>query len=147
MGSRLLPLSLALGAFTADAAGFHHIASYLVLLAVVGASAAAFVGVGEWLAGEGGPASAGGASAAAFVGVGEWLEGKGGLVRAGSTTLALVLLLLGSAVRSVAPEGAHVPVLAVSTLVLAGLVYALPLLVWLVEPVAPKALPRLRTDP
>src|SRR3954447_2857554 len=54
MGSRLLPLSLALGAFTADAAGFHHIASYLVLLAVVGAAAAAFVGVGEWLAGEGG---------------------------------------------------------------------------------------------
>jgi hypothetical protein len=123
MGSRLLPLSLALGAFTADAAGFHHIASYLVLLAVVGAAAAAFVGVGEWL------------------------EGKGGLVRAGSTTLALVLLLLGSAVRSVAPEGAHVPVFAVSTLVLAGLVYTLPLLAWLVEPVAPKAQPRLRTDP
>ena len=123
MGSRLLPLSLALGAFTADAAGFHHIASYLVLLAVVGAAAAAFVGVGEWL------------------------EGKGGLVRAGSTTLALVLLLLGSAVRSVAPEGAQVPVFAVSTLVLAALVYALPLLAWLFEPVAPKAQPRLRTDP
>jgi hypothetical protein len=123
MGSRLLPLSLALGAFTADAARFHHIAYYLVLLAVVGAAAAAFVGVGEWL------------------------EGKGGLVRAGSTTLALVLLLLGSAVRSVAPEGAQVPVFAVSTLVLAGFVYALPLLAWLVEPVAPKAQPRLRTDP
>jgi hypothetical protein len=123
MGSRLLPLSLALGAFTADAAGFHHIAYYLVLLAVVGAAAAAFVGVGEWL------------------------EGKGGLVRAGSTTLALVLLLLGSAVRSVAPEGAQVPVFAVSMLVLAGLVYALPLLAWLVEPVAPKTQPRLRTDP
>ena len=123
MGSRLLPLSLALGAFTADAAGFHHLAYYLVLLAVVGAAAAAFVGVGEWL------------------------EGKGGLVRAGSTTLALVLLLLGSAVRSIAPEGAHVPVFAVSTLVLAALVYALPLVGWLVEPVAPKAHPRLRTHP
>ena len=123
MGSRLLPLSLALGAFVADAAGLHHLAYYLVLLAVVGAAAAAFVGVGEWL------------------------EGKGGLVRAGSTTLALVLLLLGSAVRSVAPEGAHVPVFAVSTLVLAALVYALPLLAWLVEPVAPKAHPRLRTHP
>ena len=123
MGSRLLPLSLALGAFTADAAGFHHIAYYLVLLAVVGAAAAAFVGVGEWL------------------------EGKGGLARATSTTLALVLLLLGSAVRSIAPEGAHVPVFAVSTLVLAALVYALPLLAWLVEPVAPKAHPRLRTHP
>jgi hypothetical protein len=123
MGSRLLPLSLALGAFTADVAGLHHIAYYLVLLAVVGAAAAAFVGVGEWL------------------------EGKGGLVRAGSTTLALVLLLLGSAVRSIAPEGASVPVFAVSTLVLAALVYCLPALVWLVEPVAPRAQPRLRTDP
>ena len=123
MGSRLLPLSLALGAFTADAAGFHHIAYYLVLLAVVGAAAAAFVGVGEWL------------------------EGKGGLVRAGSTTLALVLLVLGSAVRSIAPEGGSVPVFAVSTLVLAALVYCLPALVWLVEPVAPRAQPRLRTDP
>jgi hypothetical protein len=123
MGSRLLPLSLALGAFTADVAGLHHIAYYLVLLAVVGAAAAAFVGVGEWL------------------------EGKGGLVRAGSTTLALVLLLLGSAVRSIAPEGASVPVFAVSTLVFAALVYCLPALVWLVEPVAPRAQPRLRTDP
>ena len=123
MGSRLLPLSLALGAFVADAAGLHHLAYYLVLLAVVGAAAAAFVGVGEWL------------------------EGKGGLVRAGSTTLALVLLLLGSAVRSVAPEGGSVPVFAVSTLVLAGLVYVLPLLAWLVEPLTPKAQPRLRTDP
>lgn len=123
MGSRLLPLSLALGAFVADAAGRHHLAYYLVLLAVVGAAAAAFVGVGEWL------------------------EGKGGLVRAGSTTLALVLLLLGSAVRSVAPEGGGVPVFAVSTLVLAGLVYVLPLVAWLVEPLTPKAQPRLRTDP
>jgi hypothetical protein len=123
MGSRLLPLSLALGALAADAVGLHHIASYLVLLAVVGAAAAAFVGVGEWL------------------------EGKGGLARAGTTTLALVLLVLGSAVRSVAPEGGNVPVLAVSTLVLAALVYAMPLLAWLVEPVAPKAQPRLRTDP
>src|SRR3954464_12180789 len=123
MGSRLLPLSLALGAFTAGAAGFHHIASYLVLLAVLGAAAAAFVGVGEWL------------------------EGKGGLVRAGSTTLALVLLLLGSAIRRAAREGARVPVFAVSTLVLAALVSPLPLLAWLVEPLAPKAQPRLRTDP
>ncbi len=39
------------------------------------------------------------------------------------------------------------PVFAVSTLVLAGLVYVLPLLAWLVEPLTPKAQPRLRTDP
>jgi len=110
MGSRLLPLSLALGAFAADAAGLHRPAYYLVLLAVVGAAAAAFVGVGEWI------------------------EGKGGLVRAGTTTSALVLLLLGSAVRAAAPTG-HIPTLAVSTLVLAALVYAVPLLSWFVEPV------------
>src|SRR3954447_24383 len=54
MGSRLLPLSLALGAFTADAAGFHHIAYYLVLLAVVGAAAAALVRGGGGVRGEGG---------------------------------------------------------------------------------------------
>jgi hypothetical protein len=121
MGSRLLPLSLALGALAADAAGLHRLASYLVLLAVVGAAAAAFVGVGEWI------------------------EGKGGLVRAGTTTLALVLLLLGSSVRAAAPAGSHVPALALSSLVLAALVYALPLVVWLVEPLAPK--PRARTQP
>jgi hypothetical protein len=123
MGSRLLPLSLALGAFAADAAGLHRPAYYLVLLAVVGAAAAAFVGVGEWI------------------------EGKGGLVRAGSTTLALVLLLLGSAVRTAAPTG-HIPTLALSTLVLASLVYVVPFLSWFVEPYAPKARTgRLRTHP
>ena len=126
MGSRLHPLSLALGAFAADAAGLHRLASYLVLLAVVGAAAAAFVGVGEWI------------------------EGKGGLVRAGTTTLALVLLVLGSAVRAAAPAGGHVPALALSTLIVAALVYVLPLLGWLVEPFAPKpraGRPRLRTHP
>lgn len=123
MGSRLLPLSLALGAFAADAAGLHRLAYYLVLLAVVGAAAAAFVGVGEWL------------------------EGKGGLLRAGTTTLALVLLLLGSAVRAGAPVDGRIPTLALSTLVLAALAYALPLLGWLVEPVAPKPRVRLRTHP
>ena len=121
MGSRLLPLSLALGAFAADAAGLHHLAYYLVLLAVVGAAAAAFVGVGEWI------------------------EGKGGLVRAGTTTLALTLLLLGSAVRAAAPTG-HVPALALSTLVLAAIVYAAPLVAWFLQPLAAPR-PRLRTDP
>jgi hypothetical protein len=125
MGSRLFPVSLSLGALAADATGLHHLASYLVLLAVVGAAAAAFVGVGEWI------------------------EGKGGLVRAGTTTLALVLLLLGSAVRAAAPAGGHVPALALSSLVLTAVVYALPLVGWLMEPVAPKprSRARLRTDP
>jgi hypothetical protein len=128
MGSRLLPLSLALGAFAADVAGVHHLASYLVLLAVVGAAAAAIVGVGEWI------------------------EGKGGLVRAASVTLALVLLLVGSADRTAAPAGAHVPALAISSLVLAALVYSVPLLLWLAEPLSPRLRPakpraRLRTHP
>jgi hypothetical protein len=120
MGSRLLPLSLALAALAADASGLHRLASYLVLLAVVGAAAAAFVGVGEWI------------------------EGKGGLVRAGTTTLALVLLLLGSAVREAAPTGSHVPTLALSTLVLAVLAYTFPLTSWLRGPLA---VPRVEAPP
>jgi hypothetical protein len=114
MGSRLLPLSLAIGALVADSTGLHNIAFYLVLLAVVGAAAAAFVGVGDLL------------------------EGTGGLVRAVTTGLALTLLVLGSAVRANAAVGGHVPTVAVSAVVAAVIVYALPVLGWLVEPLAPR---------
>jgi hypothetical protein len=114
MGSRLLPLSLAIGALTADATGLHHIAFYLVLLAVVGAAAAAFVGVGDFL------------------------EGTGGLVRAATTGLALALLVLGSAVRANAAVGSHLPTVAVSAVVASVIVYALPLLGWLFEPLTPR---------
>jgi hypothetical protein len=117
MGSRLLPLSLALGALLADVAGLHRLAFYLVLLAVVGAAAAAFVGVGDLL------------------------EGKGGLVRAGSSALALALLVLGSAVRANAAVGGRLPTLAVSALVIAVVVYAVPVIAWLLEPLAPKPRP------
>ena len=117
MGSRLLPLALALGALLAGAGGFDRLASYAVLLAVVGAAAAAFVGVGGLL------------------------EGKGSLLQALTTVLALVLLLVGSVVRASAPLGGHVPTLAVSTLVLAALVYAVPLLTWLLHPLAPRPKP------
>ncbi len=115
MGSRLLPLFLAIGALLADATGLHHVALYLVLLAVVGAAAAAFVGVGDLL------------------------EGTGGLVRAGTTATALALLVLGSAVRANATVGGHVPTLAVSAVVAAVIVYSLPLVGWLLEPLAPRA--------
>jgi hypothetical protein len=115
MGSRLLPVSLAIGAMLADATGLHHIAFYLVLLAVVGAAAAAFVGVGDLL------------------------EGTGGVVRAATTGLALALLVLGSAVRANAAVGGHVPTLAVSAVVAAMLVYSLPLVGWLFQPLAPRA--------
>lgn len=114
MGSRLLPLSLAIGALIADSTGLHHIAFYLVLLAVVGAAAAAFVGVGDLL------------------------EGTGGLVRAVTTGLALALLVLGSAVRANAAVGGHVPTVAVSAVVASVLVYALPVLGWLFEPLVPR---------
>lgn len=117
MGSRLLPLCLATGALTADATGVHHIAFYLVLLAVVGAAAAAFVGVGDFL------------------------EGSGGLVRAGSTALSLVLLVLGSAVRANAAVGGHVPAVAISAVVGAVLVYSLPAVGWFFQPLR-AAVPR-----
>ena len=115
MGSRLLPLCLAIGALLADATGLHHIAFYLVLLTVVGAGAAAFVGVGDLL------------------------EGTGGIVRASTTGLSLALLVLGSAVRANATVGGHVPALAVSAVVAAVLVYSLPALGWLFQPVMPRA--------
>ena len=97
MGSRLLPLFLALGALLADATGLHRAAFYLVLLAVVGAAAAAFVGVGDYL------------------------EGTGGVVRAATTGLALALLVLGSAVRASAAVGGARAGGSVSTVVAAVL--------------------------
>jgi hypothetical protein len=120
MGSRLLPVSLATGALLADVVGLHKLAYYLVLLAVVGAAAAAFVGVGDVL------------------------EGKGGVVRAASTVVALAFILLGSAARSVAPAGGHVPVLATSAVVLAVLSYLLPLLGGFLA--GPVATPRPRSE-
>jgi hypothetical protein len=124
MGSPLLPLSLALGALGADVAGFHRLAFYVVLLAVVGAAAAAFVGAGNAL------------------------EGNGSWFRAASPCLALVLLVLGSAVRANGAVGGHVPTLAVSTVVLAVLVYVAPVLGWLVQPVALRPRPvRVRAEP
>jgi hypothetical protein len=99
MGSRLLPLSLALGVVLADATGFHRVAFYLALLAVVGAAAAAFDAVSRYLEGAGGPA------------------------RAATTSLALALLVLGSAVRAS---------------VAAMLLYISPALGWFLAPLAPK---------
>jgi hypothetical protein len=110
MGSRLLPLSLALAALLADVAGLHRVAFYLVLLAVVGAAAAAFVGVGDLLA------------------------GRGGVLRAGTTGVALVLLVAGSASRAGAAVGGPLPTLAVSAVVLAAIVYVVPVLAWLLAP-------------
>lgn len=123
MGSRLLPLLLALAALVADITSHDRLASDAVLLAVVGAAAAAFVGVAGLL------------------------EGKGSVAHAVTTVLALVLLLVGSVVRAGAPVGGHVPTLAVSTLVLAAIVYAVPLLGWLLEPLVPRPKPAREMRP
>jgi hypothetical protein len=123
MGSRFLPLALVLGALVADAAGLHRLATYAVLVAVVGAAAAAFVGIGDLIA------------------------GKGSVLCAVTSGIALVLLLVGSAARAAAPVGAHVPTPALSTLVLAAAVYAVPLFSWVLAPVVPRQRPRLRTHP
>jgi hypothetical protein len=114
MGSRLLPLALAAGALLADGVGLHRGASYLVLLAVVAAGAAAFVAVADVL------------------------EGKAAWTRGISASLALVLLLIGSAARAGAAAGAAVPHIALSAAVAAVLVYALPLVGWLFAPLAPR---------
>jgi hypothetical protein len=119
MGSRLLPLSLVLCVLAADAIGAHRLAFYLVLLAIPGAAAAAFVGMGDALAGGG-----------------AWL----GAVCA---TLALALLVLGSAVRANAPHG--VPALAVSAVVAALVAYGVPALAWVLEPLRPRF--RIRARP
>jgi hypothetical protein len=124
MGSRLLPLLLALGTLLADVGGFHRFAFYLALLAVVGAAAAAFVGAGELL------------------------EGRGTWFRAGSTSAALALLVLGSAVRANAAVGASVPALALSAVVGAVILYSVPVVAWLLEPLVPRPRAgRLRARP
>jgi hypothetical protein len=110
MGSRLLAPGIALSALLADAAGLHGIALWLVLLALPAAAAAAFVGLGDMLA-EDGPR-----------------------LVAVTATLALALIVLGSAVREGAPRGGAVPALAVSAVVAALVCYAIPGVVWLLEP-------------
>lgn len=117
MGSRLLPLSFALAALVADLGDLHRLAYYLVLLAVVGGAAAAFVGVGDLL------------------------EGRGSKLRAGSAGVGLALLVVGSAVRAGAAVGSPLPTPAVSALVLAVIVYVVPVLVWVLEPLASRPHP------
>jgi hypothetical protein len=114
MGSRLLPFLLVVGALLADGGSAHRAAYYLVLLAVPAAAAAAFVGVADVL------------------------EGKPALARGVTTTLSLLLLLVGCAARAGAAQGAAVPAIAVSAAVAALVVYAVPLVGWLFEPVRPR---------
>jgi membrane associated rhomboid family serine protease len=122
MGSRVYPLSLVVGALLADGVGIHRVAYYLLLLAVVGAAAAAFLGVADVLEGK-----------------------KSALLRGVTTSLALVFLVVGAAVRANMPDGASVPKVAISAAVAALLVYGLPLVAWVVEPLRPR--PRRSSRP
>jgi hypothetical protein len=112
MGSRLLPLSLVLGATLADAVGVHRIALWLVLLAI--------------------PCGA----AAAFLAVSDLLDGKRAWARTLTTSGSLILLLVASAVRHNAAVGHAVPALAVSAAIAAAMLYLLPALFWVLQPVS-----------
>lgn len=110
MGSRLLPLLLALGATLADAAGAHQLGGLVVLLAIPCAAAAAFLAVSDAL------------------------EGKRAWIRAVTSVAALAFLLVGSAVRHGAPAGAAIPAIALSAVIGAAILYLLPVVLWVLQP-------------
>jgi hypothetical protein len=107
MGSRLLPLSLALGAIFADTAGLHSIAALVLLVAIPCALAA----VCEAVASRG------------------WL-------RSALNSASLVLLVVASTVRHAAPVGGHVAPTALSAVIAAAILYLLPVLFWVLQPVS-----------
>ena len=117
MGSRVLPFTVVLLALLAQAGRLDGAALYLGLLAVPAAAATAFVAISDVL------------------------EERPALLRASTGSLALLFVVVASAVRESAPQGAGVPTLAVSALVGALVVYALPVVIWVLEPYA---LPRAR---
>lgn len=110
MGSRLLPFSLTIATIAAAAGGAQQIALYLGLLAVPAAAAAAFVAISDVI------------------------EGRPALLRAITSAFALTLLVAASAVRENAPRGASVPPFATYAVAAALLVYVVPVLVWVLEP-------------
>ena len=114
MGSRLLPFLFVVGALLADGGNAHRAAYYLVLLAVPAAAAATFVGVADVL------------------------EGKPAVARGITTSVSLVLLVLGCAARAGAPTGAAVPKVAISAAVAAVVVYTVPLVGWLFGQLRPR---------
>jgi hypothetical protein len=110
MGSRLLPLFLAVAALAAGAGGLSGFALYLGLVAVPFAAAAAFVSISDAL------------------------EGRPALLRACTNGLALTLVVVASSVRENAPHGGAIPPLATYALVGALLAYLVPTVAWLLEP-------------
>jgi hypothetical protein len=115
MRSRLLAPGIALAALLADALGLHGVAAWLLLLSLPAAAATAFIAISDALEGRA-----------------RWLGGN-------TAALALALLVLGSAVRENAARGASVPAFAVSAVVTALVIYAVPVLLWILEPLRPGA--------
>jgi hypothetical protein len=123
MSSRLLPLSLALAATAADLVGAHALGALLVLLAIPCAAASAFVACGDVL------------------------EGRPAWGRALTSVPALVLLVVGSAVRHAAPAGAAIPPVALSAVIGAATLYVVPVLFWVLQPGAVRPSPRPAPTP
>jgi hypothetical protein len=111
VSSRLLPLVLATAALAAGAVGLGGLALWLGLLAVPAAAAVAFVAVSDAL------------------------EGRPALLRAVTGGIALALLVIASAARANAPIGGAASPLATWALLLALVVYGIPLVAWVLEPV------------
>jgi hypothetical protein len=111
LGSRLLPLALATAALAAAALGLGGAALWLGLLGVPAAAAAAFVAVSDAL------------------------EGRPARLQAVTGVTALALVIIASAARGNAPTGGAPSPLATWALVLALLAYAVPFVVWVLEPV------------
>jgi hypothetical protein len=111
VGSRLLPLVLATAALAAGAGGLDGLALWLGLATVPAAAAAAFVAVSDTL------------------------EGRPAHLRAFTSGGALALVILASAARGNAPTGAAPSPVATWALVVALLAYAVPFVVWVLEPV------------
>lgn len=116
MGSRLLPLSLALGAILADTAGAHQLGSVVLLAAIPCALAAVCEAVA-----------------------------MRGWVRSALSSVSLLLLVGASAVRHAAPVGGHVPPAALSAVIAATVLYLLPVLFWLLQPVSLRPAPTTAT--
>jgi hypothetical protein len=111
VGSRLLPLVLATAALAAGTLGLGGLALWFGLLAVPAAAAVAFVAVSDTL------------------------EGRPALLRTLTSGVALLLVVLASAARANAPTGGAAAPLATWGLVLALLVYGIPLVAWVLVPV------------
>jgi hypothetical protein len=117
MSSRFLPLALVATALAAAGVGLEGLAGWLGLLTVPAAAATAFVAVSDIL------------------------EGRSTVLRVMTSGLALVLVVVGSAARESAAAGAAAPQLATWALLAALLVYALPAVAWVLQPVRLEAGP------